>query len=289
MARAGKRPKRVFQVLVLGFIALIMLTPLLFTFLYSFFPPSEITSFLSGRGRYDDSLWMPLLWSPAEASLKQYYRILIEDLTVLNYFVNSAAYMAGILLGQVLVVPAMAFALAKARFRGREALFFAIVVLMVLPFQVTMMPNLLTLNALKLLNTRWAVVLPMWFSPFYIFLLRQFMVGVPDELLEAAAIDGAGPARVFFYIMLPTCRPALGAAAALSFADCWNLVEQPLLYLSGRPDLYPLSVMFNEIASAEKGAAVAFAGAALYILPALFIYLMFQQDILEGVQLGELK
>jgi multiple sugar transport system permease protein len=139
------------------------------------------------------------------------------------------------------------------------------------------------------MDTPWAVILPMWFSPFYIFLLRQFMVGVPDELLEAGAIDGAGPMRAFLHILLPACRPVLGAAVALSFADSWNLVEQPLVYLANRADLYPLSVMFNQIATAEKGAEVAFAGAAIYILPALLIYMMFQDDIMAGVQLSELK
>ncbi|NLG24458.1 MAG: carbohydrate ABC transporter permease [Clostridiales bacterium] len=289
MARVRGRSGRAAQAAALTILAAALMAPLAFTFLYSFFPPSEISSFLLSRGRYDDSLWMPFLLTPALASLKQYYRILIEDLTVLNYFVNSAMYMAGILLGQALIVPAMAYALTKFRYRGREALFFAVVVLMVRPFQVTMMPNVITLNALRLMDTPWAVILPMWFSPFYIFLLRQFMVGVPDELLEAASIDGAGPMRAFLNILLPACRPVLGAAVALSFADSWNLVEQPLVYLASRADLYPLSVMFNQIATAEKGAEVAFAGASIYILPALLVYRMFQDDIMAGVHLSELK
>ena len=88
-------------------------------------------------------------------------------------------------------------------------------------------------------------------------------------------------------IILPVCRPILGAAAALSFADCWNLVEQPLTYLTNRMDLQPLSTMFNQLAKENTG--FEFAGAALYILPALFIYLFFQEDILSGLQLTELK
>jgi len=88
-------------------------------------------------------------------------------------------------------------------------------------------------------------------------------------------------------VVLPVCRPILGAAVALSFADCWNLVEQPLIYLAESPELQPLSVMFNQIS--ESGKEIAFAGAALYILPALFIYLFFQEDILLGIQLSELK
>ena len=283
------KPGHYLSLLLLTLIALLLLLPVTFTILYSFFPQSEIASYMGARGRFSEDLWMPLLWSPAAASLKQYYAILIEDLTVLNYFVNSAMYMSGILIGQVFIVPATAFALAKFKFRGREVLFFSIIILMVLPFQVTMMPNVITLNLLNLMNTPWAVILPMWFTPFYIFLIRQFMIGVPDELLEAGAIDGAGPLRCFLHIMLPACRPVLGAALALSFADSWNLVEQPLVYLSSRQDLMPLSVMFNQISADAKGAEVAFAGATLYILPAIFVYLMFQDDILKGIQLSELK
>ena len=137
-----------------------------------------------------------------------------------------------------------------------------------------------------LLNTVWAVILPMWFSPFYVFLLRQFMVGLPNELLEAAQMDGAGTIRGYIHIVLPVCRPVIGAAVALSFADCWNLVEQPLIYLTDSSQ-QPLSVMFNQINT--DSADVAFAGAALYILPMLLVYLYFQDDILLGVQLSELK
>jgi multiple sugar transport system permease protein len=263
------------------------LLPIGATFLYSFFPKTEISAYLSKLKVFDDAKWLTILLSPAEVSLKQYYAILIEDLTVLNYFVNSAMYMAGILLGQVFVVPATAFALTKFKFKGREFILFSIIVFMALPFQVTMMPNVITLDMLKLLNTPWAIILPMWFTPFYIFLIRQFMLGVPDELLEAGAIDGAGPLRWFIHIMLPACRPVLGAAAALSFADSWNLVEQPLVFLSARQDLMPLSVMFNQIGEIKK--EVAFAGAALYILPAIFIYMIFQDDIVRGVTLSELK
>ena len=133
----------------------------------------------------------------------------------------------------------------------------------------------------------WAVILPICFAPFYIFLLRQYMIGLPKELIEAAQIDGAGTFRSFLYVVLPVCRPILGAAVALSFADCWNLVEQPLTYLAGKQEWMPLSVMFNQLT--ENSSGVEFAGAALYILPALFVYLYFQKDILMGIQLTELK
>ena len=157
---------------------------------------------------------------------------------------------------------------------------------MVLPFQVTMAPSVMTLRALGLLDTIWAVILPMIFSPFYLFLVRQFMIGIPGEIIEAGQMDGAGTLRCLVHVMLPVCRPILCAAAALSFADSWNMVEQPLIYLTNQ-SMQPLSVMFNQINTDSTG--VAFAGAALYLLPMLLIYIYFQDDILLGVQLSELK
>ena len=281
------RKKHVISRALLTLVALIILLPVVLTALYSFFSPEEIKAFMETRGNYDASAWMEIKLAPRVFSLSQYYNILIEDVSVLRLLCNSAMYTVAILLGQALVIPAMAYALSRFKFRGRDAIFFIVIMLMLLPFQVTMVPNVLTLRAMGLLNTAWAVILPTCFAPFYIFLVRQFMVGLPRELLEAAEVDGAGTFRCFIHVALPVCRPILGAAVALSFADCWNLVEQPLTYLAGQTQLMPLSVMFNQLT--ENPSGVEFAGAALYILPALLIYLYFQKDILSGIQLTELK
>ena len=285
--RRSPRGKHVLTRSLLMALALLMLIPVVVTFLYSFFSPSEIKAFMQTRNNFDSSRWMDVKLSPQMFSLTQYYEILIRDTSILHMFVNSAFYTVMILLGQAAVIPMMAYALSRFKFRGRDAIFFGIIMLMLLPFQVTMVPNVLTLKRLGLLNTVWAVIMPMWFSPFYIFLIRQFMLGLPNELLEAGQMDGAGTIRCYFQIVLPVCRPIIGAAVALSFADCWNLVEQPMTYLSQRTELQPLSVMFNQLADTSSG--IEFAGAALYILPALFIYLYFLKDILAGVQLTELK
>ena len=279
--------RHIFIRLLLSLTAVIILLPIVITALYSFFSPDEIKAFMDTRSSYDAAQFMEIKLSPNMFSLSQYYKILIEDMTILRYFVNSAMYTGAILLGQVLFIPAMAYALSRFRFPGRDALFFVIIMLMLLPFQVTMVPNVITLRAMGLLDTVWSVILPMTVAPFYIFLLRQYMVGLPGDMIEAAQIDGAGTLRCFVHVVMPVCQPILGAAIALSFADCWNLVEQPLTYLTTHTELYPLSVAFNQLT--QKSTGVEFAGAALYTLPALFIYLFFQNDILEGVQLTELK
>ena len=287
MEKTSPRARHLLSRMVLSLLALVILLPVVMTAIYSFFSPAEIKAFMGTRGSYDASAFMQIKLAPSMFSLSQYYNILIEDMTILRYFVNSAMYAAAILLGQALLIPMMAYALSRFRFPERDAIFFVVIMLMLLPFQVTMVPNVLTLRTLGLLDTAWAVILPMTVAPFYVFLLRQYMVSLPGDMLEAAQIDGAGTWRCFIHVVLPVCRPVLGAAVALSFADCWNLVEQPLTYLTTRTDLYPLSVVFNQLT--EKSTGVEFAGAALYTLPALCIYLYFQADILEGVQLTELK
>ena len=272
---------------LLTLLAIVILLPVIVTLLYSFFSPEEISAFMDTRGSFSDSAWMDARLSPRMVSLSQYWKILIVDTSVLRMFAMSVFYTVMILLGQAVFVPMLAYALSRFQFRGRNLIFMAILLLMLLPYQVTMVPNVLTLKRMGLLNTVWAVILPLWFAPFYVFLLRQFMASLPNELFEAAQVDGAGAIRCYFHVALPVCRPAIGAALALSFADCWNLVEQPMTYLSQRTELQPLSVMFNQLASESSG--VEFAGAVLYMLPALLVYLYFLEDILSGIQLTELK
>ena len=141
--------------------AVFLLLPMIQTFLYSFSSIPEMKTFIKTRGSYDENVWMEGHLIPNLVSLGQYHQILIADNTVLRLFVNSAMYAALILLGQALIIPPMAFGLSRFRFRGRNGIFFGIILLMLLPFQVTMVPNVLTLRSLGLMNTVWAVILPM--------------------------------------------------------------------------------------------------------------------------------
>lgn len=278
---------KIISITLLSLMAILLLFPIVLTFLYSFFPVKEMNDLLGTRGNFSIDQWMDFPLSPSIVSLRQYYSLLIEKPIYLQYFMNSVFYAVVVLLFQAMVLPALSYALSCFKFFGREALFFLILLLMLMPFQVTMAPSVLTMKTLGLLNTRWAIILPLAVSPLYVFLIRQYMLSIPTDILEAGLMDGAGTVRTYLYIVLPACAPILGAACALSFADSWNLVEQPLIYLSELRDALPLSVMFNAIGESEKG--VAFAGAALYILPAMLIYIYFQEDILTGIQLSDLK
>ena len=273
-------------IIILGVFAGIILVPIVLTLIYSFCSIGEIKDFLLTRNRYDDDL-MELKVIPQCFSLDQYWNILIEDMTILRYYMNSILYAGAILLGQVVLVPMLAYALSRYQFRSREALSFLVIVLLIMPFQVTMVPVAITIRTLGLMDTVWSIILPSIVSPFYVFLLRQSMLGIPNELFEAAQIDGSSAFRCFLSIVLPVSRPVIGAAIALSFADCWNMVEQPLVFLPRSDCLRPLSVEFNQLS--VENSDVQFAGATLYMIPAILIYLLFQKDIVTGISLAELK
>ena len=259
----------VLGVILVTIFAVMCLTPLVYMILVSFTD--------------SESLYIKL--SDIHPSLSNYYYAIFER----NFgraLWNSVVTVVGSCLLVDIVASMAGYGFAKKPIPGKETLFQGYLATMMIPGQVTLIPMFLMINALGWTNTYRALILPM-VGAFGIFLMRQFMEGLPNELLEAAQMDGAGTIRGYIHIVLPVCRPVIGAAVALSFADCWNLVEQPMTYLSQQTELQPLSVMFNQLVSQSTG--IEFAGAAIYILPALFVYLYFLKDILTGIQLTELK
>lgn len=275
---------KVFVYTILVILAIFLFLPILLTILYSFFSPEEIRYLL---GLTSSKSWLPIILSPSVASLGQYYQVLLGNHGILERIVYSLLYSFAVLLGQVWIAPSLSYALSAYRFRGKNIIFISIILFMLLPFQVTMIPNMLVLRQMRLINTIWAIILPFIFSPFYIFLLRQYMVGIPKALYEAAQLDGAGDVYCFFHIALPISKPMIGTVLTLSFAEVWNIVEQPLAFLMHREDLYPLSTVFNQLISSPTG--YEFAGAALYILPPLLIYFFFMEDIVSSIHVIDIK
>jgi len=151
---------------------------------------------------------------------------------------------------------------------------------MLMPFQVTLVPNYLMARFLGILDTRWAILLPGFVAPFSVFLLTKFMRRIPKSYIEAAMLDGAREFQIFRRIAMPLCRGALYAVAILVFIDYWNMVEQPLIMLSD-PDMYPLSVFLSRINREEIG--VAFAVATIYMVPSLFMFLHGEEHLIEGI------
>ena len=151
---------------------------------------------------------------------------------------------------------------------------------MLMPYQVTLVPNYLVSDWLNILDTRWAIWLPGIFSPFAVFLLTKFMRRIPVGIIEAAEIDGAGEFQIFTSISVPLCKSALCSAAILVFIDYWNMVEQPLILLKDS-EMHPLSVYLSKINTGELG--LAFCVATIYLIPSLFVFLYGEDYLVEGI------
>lgn len=203
---------------------------------------------------------------------------------------NSFFVTASIVIIQLLTCSMAAYAFAKIRFPGREALFMLFLAMLMVPHQVTMIPMYLIMGKLNWLDTYWALIVPnAVFWAFGIFLLRQFMKGIPDELEEAAMVDGASPVRSYLQIMLPLVRPALAALTIFSFLANWNAFLYPLLYMSSR-DKFTVPLLLN----AFKGQHVTdwsliMAGTMISIVPVLIVYLIAQKQFIEGIALTGIK
>ena len=151
---------------------------------------------------------------------------------------------------------------------------------MLMPYQVTLVPNRLVAEWLNLYDTRWAIILPGIFSPFAVFILTKFMRRIPNAMIEAAKLDGAGEVQVFCKICVPMSKGIIYSVAILVFIDYWNMVEQPLVLLK-TSDMHPLSVFLSEINSGD--AALAFAVASIYMIIPLLTFLYSEDYIVEGV------
>ena len=223
---------------------------------------------------------------PDYPTFSHYGKLLFMTPQFFVLFWNSVKLVGCILAGQLLVGVPAAWAFAVYRVKGSRALFALYVVLMLLPFQVTMLPSYLVLNRLNLINTHGAVILPAVFSAFPVFLCYNGFRGIPPQFLEAARIDGAGEMTIFLKLGLPLGKGGLLSALVLGFLEYWNLMEQPMAFLQDKA-LWPLSLYLPEITLAQAGSA--FCASVITLIPAVFVF-MFGQDYLEqGIIYSGLK
>ncbi len=219
-------------------------------------------------------------WIPDYPTLEQYKRLLFYSPAFLKLFWNSVRMAGMILAGQLLVGIPGAWALASFRFKGRGALFTGYVILMLLPFQVTMLSRYLVVRQLGLLDTAGAVTLPAVFSTFPVFLVYRSFRSIPPELPEAARIDGAGEWRIFVRIGIPLARGGILAAMVLDFLESWNMVEEPLAFLKDK-SLWPLSLYLPEIGLSQAGFSCA--ASLVTICMSWFVFRIFSDSLEKGI------
>ena len=267
--------------------ALIFLLPTILTMANSFMSASEINANYGAifakteeGGKTFISEKINLKFIPDMVSFSQYYTVLFKSPDYLFKFWNSVILVVPIVIFQLAVAALAAYAFARLKGRLKEMIFFVYVVVMLMPYQVTLVPNYLVSDWLGILNTRSAIILPGIFTPFAVFLLSKIMRRIPYSLIEAAKLDGAGEFHIFVYVCMPLCKSALFSVAILVFIDSWNMVEQPLILLSDT-SLYPLSVFLSQINTGEIG--LAFAVATIYMIPTLLMFLYGEDYLVEGI------
>ena len=285
-----RRKKRYFSrgmlTVLAAVFAFLFLMPTVLTITNSFMTQSEITAnygqvfqnATDGKSYIKDKINLKFI--PDKVSFTQYFTVLLKSPDFLYKFWNSVILVAPIVLAQLAVASVAAYGFTRWRGKIRDTIFFAYVILMLMPYQVTLVPNYLVSDFLGLLNTRWAIILPGAFAPFSVFLLTKSMRRIPASLIESAKLDGAGEWHIFWNICLPQCRSALYSIAILVFIDYWNMVEQPLILL---PDAsqQPLSVYLSQINAGEIG--IAFAAAVVYMIPGLLLFLHGEAYLVEGI------
>lgn len=217
---------------------------------------------------------------PLYPTLRAYVRLLLDSPEYFTAFWNAMFQVVGVLSGQLLAAVPAAWAFARFRFPGKKALWFLYMLLMILPFQVTMVSGYLVLNGAHLMNTHGAVILPGIFSTLPVFILQKTFAGIPGEVIEAAQIDGAGNVRIFLEIGIPLGRSGIFSILILGFLEYWNAIEPPMTYLKTKA-LWPLSLYLPQMIRSET--ASAFAASVVTMLPAVLLFLTGQENLEQGI------
>jgi multiple sugar transport system permease protein len=231
---------------------------------------------------------LPLRLLPSAPTL-EHYRTLFTRLDVARYAANSALLATAVTAISLLVNAMAGYAFAKLRFRGRDAIFAGLVGALVVPAQVGMLPLFLMLRGLGLVNTYAGVVVPGLASIFGIFLVRQYALSIPDSLLDAARVDGAGELRIFRSIVLPACRPILLTLALFTFMGTWNDFLWPLIVLSDQSRFTLPVALANLLGEHAQDAELMMAGAVVTIAPMVVLFLALQRYYVAGVVSGSVK
>ena len=221
-----------------------------------------------------------LKFIPDIVSFSQYFSVLFKTPDYLLKFWNSAILTVPIVIFQTVVALFASYGFSRLTGKLKEIKFFVYIILMLMPYQVTLVPNYLVSEKLGILDTRWAIILPGIFSPFAVFLLTKAMKRIPKTYFEAAMLDGANEFQIFTSICYPMVRSAVFSVLMLVFIDYWNMVEQPLILLSDE-SMHPLSVFLSKINSGDTG--LAFAVAVIYMMPSLLMFLYGEDYLVEGI------
>lgn len=259
----------------------------LFIFCNSFLTPSE---FIKKYGMIEHgnriSQYAELSLMPEKFSFEQYKGAFWENSDFWYYFWNSVEISGLIMAGTVVVSTGGAYALSKLHFPGKRLVLLSVILIMMLPYQIMLAPQMMLMDKIGLLNHSASVIIPNIFTTFGVYLLYQFMQNIPKECSESAQIDGASHIYIFFKIILPQIKDGISALLILNLIDTWNLVEQPLLFLENQYQ-YPLSVILSEGETLIENNV--FACCVIFLIPVLLVFLACKDSLLNGISSSVLK
>jgi multiple sugar transport system permease protein len=263
-----------YVVLVAGL--LVMVGPFLWMLLSSVKPEAEIRQ-------------VPPTWWPKTFTSFNYHE-LFARLDFPKYFGNSLLVAVIVTAGNLIFCSALGYALAKLRFPGRRLLFLLVLGMLMVPGMAVFVPQFVLVSNLNLVDTYAGLVLPFLAGPFGVFLMRQYLLSLPDELIEAARVDGAGEFRIFWRIVLPLSRPALATLGILTFLASWNNFLWPLV-VATTEDKYtlPVALALYSVGQNRINFGLALAGAVVVVLPVLLVFLLLQRYFLRGIATTGLK
>ena len=273
--------KGIQMILVLG-ILLVMLFPIFYIVSHSLKPEKLMTLLYTKEGNALEKLWI----YPFSIHLEQYYRILFRSPYYLYLFWNTILIVGAIVVGQISIAILAAYGFSKHKFKGSEMLFFIYIIMMLMPFQVTLVPSFIVLKKLALLDQIGSLILPGIFSSFGVFFLKQFMEGIDEAFLEEGRLMGAGELRILISLIIPMCKPIIVSAMILIFIDYWSMVEQPVIFIS-TPEKMPLSVYLSSLS--KDNIHIGFACSVLYMILPILCVLYGQEDLSDGLKITSLK
>ncbi len=276
---------KIFSAFFLLVSALLILGPLFLLVTGSFFDSQELLEKLGpvfGSCEGNVKFWI----FPEYPTLKPYVELLLDTPDFFVMFWNSVIQVVPALIGQVLISVPAAWSFARYSFKGKRRLFLIYVALMIMPFQVLMVSNYTVLRRLGLMNTHFSIILPNIFSTLPVFIMTKFFKSIPESLLEAARLDGAGEIKIFLAIGLPLGSPGILAVLTLNFLEYWNALEQPLAFLKDKV-LFPLSLYLPDIT--EDKAVLALAASLVMLIPAMLVFLCGQDYLEQGIAASGIK
>lgn len=277
--------KKIVRGFFLPAFALFAVSPVIFLLVGTFMGNQEIIEcispvFMDGGGYAG---WRLV---PQYPTLGNVVELLLDSPEFFKMFWNSAKITVFILAGQLIFGMPAAWGMARYDFRGKKMIYTFYIVMMMMPFQVTMLSEYLVLDRLHLMDTSAAVILPGIFSTFSVFIMYRFFRGIPESIMDAARIDGAGELQIFVAVGIPLGSSGIISALVLSFLECYSMIEQPMTFLKTK-SLWPLSLFLPEVSSSNAGFSMCASFAAL--LPAVFVFLIGQDYLEQGIAASGIK